>query len=381
MSFFFLMVFVIYGGMHAYVFLRARSAFVFSPAAGIAITVFMLLMVFALFLIRALEQQEYDNLARVFAYIAYFWMAALFLFFCCSLVLDIASLIIRVAGWSSGFDVTRILLSTRTSFLICLSFSLSICIYGYIEDINIRMERVRIETTKLPPGIDQLTIVQVTDVHLGLIIRSQRLERMLDIVREAKPDIFISTGDLVDAQINHLTGLAELLRGIKTKYGNFAITGNHEYYAGIAKALIFTREAGFTILQNEAVDVGPITIAGVDDRTAVQLKLEPPISEKDFLAKLSRDRFILFLKHQPRIDESTIGLFDLQISGHTHKGQIFPFNFVTRLIFPMIAGTYDLGKGSLLHVSRGTGTWGPPIRFLAPPEVTVYELVRKGTAF
>jgi len=381
MSFFFLMVFVIYGGMHAYVFLRARSAFVFSPAAGIAITVFMLLMIFALFLIRALEQQEYDHLARVFAYIAYFWMAALFLFFCCSLVLDIVSLIIRVAGWASGSDVSRILFSARTSFLICLVFSISICIYGYIEDINIRMERVRIETTKLPPGIDRLTIVQVTDVHLGLIIRSQRLERMLDVVREAKPDIFISTGDLVDAQINHLTGLAELLRGIKTKYGNFAITGNHEYYAGIAKALIFTREAGFTILQNKAVNVGPVTIAGVDDRTAVQLKLEPPISEKDLLANLSRDRFILFLKHQPRIDESTVGLFDLQISGHTHKGQIFPFNFVTRLIFPMIAGTYDLGKGSLLHVSRGTGTWGPPIRFLAPPEVTVYELVRKETTF
>jgi predicted MPP superfamily phosphohydrolase len=378
MSLFFLMVFVIYGGMHAYVFLRARSALAFGPMAGIATTVFMLFMIFALFLIRVLEQQEYENVARIFAYIAYFWMAALFLFFCSSLVLDFAGMITRATGWIFGIDISRFLLSSRTSFFICIVFSLGICIYGYFEDRTIRMERVRIETAKLPPGIDRLTIVQITDVHLGLIVRSQRLEKMLNVVREAKPDIFISTGDLVDAQINHLKGLAEILRGIKTQYGNYAITGNHEYYAGLKMALAFTKEAGFAMLQNEAKNVGPITLVGVDDRTAVQFKLEPPIVEKDILAKLPRDRFILFLKHQPLIEESSIGLFDLQISGHTHKGQIFPFNFITRLIFPMNAGTYDLGKGSLLHVSRGTGTWGPPIRFLAPPEVTVYELVRKG---
>jgi predicted MPP superfamily phosphohydrolase len=130
------------------------------------------------------------------------------------------------------------------------------------------------------------------------------------------------------------------------------------------------------MLHNEAVDVGPITLVGVDDRTAVQMHLEKPVREKVILSQIPRDRFTLFLKHQPRIDRSTIGLFDLQISGHTHKGQIFPFTLLTLITFPMNAGTYFLGSGSLLHVSRGTGTWGPPIRFLSPPEVTVYELIR-----
>jgi predicted MPP superfamily phosphohydrolase len=202
---------------------------------------------------------------------------------------------------------------------------------------------------------------------------------MLDAVKAARPDIFISTGDLVDAQINHLTGLADLLRGVKTTYGNYAITGNHEYYAGLDKALDFTREAGFRLLHNEAVIVGPITLVGVDDRTAVQMNLEKPVREKVILAQLPRDRFTLFLKHQPRIDRSTVGLFDLQISGHTHKGQIFPFTLLTLLTFPMNGGTHDLGSGSILHVSRGTGTWGPPVRFLAPPEVTIIELVRKAS--
>jgi predicted MPP superfamily phosphohydrolase len=371
------MVFTIYGGVHVYAFLRARSVFQFGPLIGLAIAAFMLFMIAAIFLIRSLEGHEFETAARTLSYIAYFWMAALFLFFCASLVFDLTGLVTRAAGWLARLDVSSFLIPVRTSFFLSLGLSLVLCTYGYFDAKDIRTERVRIETTKLPKGTDQLTIVQVSDVHLGLIIRNERLEKMLDAVRAAKPDIFISSGDLVDAQINHLVGLAELLRGIKTKYGNYAITGNHEYYAGLVKALVFTREAGFTVLQNEAKAVGPITIAGVDDRTAVQMNLEKPISEKELLAKLPQDRFILFLKHQPRIDPSTIGLFDLQLSGHTHKGQIFPFTLLTLLTFPLNAGTYDLGKGSLLHVSRGTGTWGPPIRFLAPPEVTIIELVRK----
>lgn len=377
MRLFILFVFVVYGGAHVYTFLRARSALAFGPVAGIALAAFMAFMVFAVFLIRTLEQLDYDLPARVLAYITYFWMAGLFLFFCGSLVFDIAGLITRASGWVTRSDVSAYLLSARTSFLVSLALSLCICLYGYFEARTIRTERVTIETAKLPVGIDRLTIVQISDVHLGLIIRCDRLEKMLEIVKAAKPDIFLSTGDLVDAQINHLVGLAELLRGIKTKYGNYAITGNHEYYAGIDTALAFTREAGFTVLQNEAIPVGPITLAGVDDRTAVQMNLEKPVSEKKLLEAVPRDRFTLFLKHQPRIDRSTIGLFDLQLSGHTHKGQIFPFKLLTMIFFPQIAGNYDLGNASLLHVSRGTGTWGPPIRFLAPPEVTVIELVRK----
>jgi uncharacterized protein len=378
MSFFFLFIVIVYGGMHVYAFLRARIAFAFGPAAGAALALFMLFMVFAPFLVRLLEQHDYEVFARALAYLAYFWMAALFLFFCCSLVLDVAALITRFTGWMSRSDLSAYLPSARTLSFASIGLSLAVCMYGYFEARDIRTERVRIETAKLPAGVDRITVVQISDVHLGLIIRGRRLAKMLDIVKAAKPDIFISTGDLVDAQINHLEGLAEQLRAISAPYGNYAITGNHEYYAGLVKALAFTRQAGFRVLRNEAVDAGPITIAGVDDRTAVQLNLEKPVSEKELLGKLPRDRFILFLKHQPRLEQSSTGLFDLQLSGHTHKGQIFPFTLIVRFTFPMIAGDYDLGKGSLLHISRGTGTWGPPIRFLSPPEVTVIELVRKG---
>jgi len=373
-------VFVVYGSVHVYTFLKARNAFHFGLLAGFVIAAFMLLMVFGLFLVHRLEDRDYEIPARVLAYVTYFWMAGLFLFFCSSLLFDIYALLTRAAGRLTQADIFAYIPAARTAFFICLGISLSINIYGYFEARDIRTERVRIETTKLPPGTDRLIIAQISDVHLGLVIRSSRLEKMLDVVRSANPDIFISTGDLVDGQISHLTGLGELLRTVKARYGNYAITGNHEYFAGVEKALEFTREAGFTVLRNEALDVGPITLVGVDDRTAVQLKIEKPFSEKDLLAKQDHKRFVLFLKHQPRIDKSSIGLYDLQICGHTHNGQIFPFRLLVKLTFPMLAGTFDLGQGSLLHVSRGTGTWGPPIRFLAPPEVTLYELVRKTTS-
>ncbi len=377
MSIFFLFVFFVYGGVHVYVFLRAQRVFALGTAASIALALFMGFMVFALFLVRTLERFEYETLARAYAYLAFFWLAVLFLFFCGSFAIDVINLCVRCAGWIGRVAISDYLISNRFSFLISLGLSLVICGYGYFEAKDIGTERIRIETTKLPAGVDHVTIAQVSDVHLGLIIRCERLEKMLALVKEAKPDIFISTGDLVDAQINHLTGLSELLQEIKTPYGNYAIMGNHEYFAGIDKAIAFTKRSGFRVLRNDVAEAGPVTLVGVDDRTGVMLRLEKPFSEKELLARAPKGRFTIYLKHQPKIDLSTAGMFDLQMSGHTHKGQIFPFSLVTRLFFPYLSGTYDLGSGSLLHISRGTGTWGPPVRFLAPPEVTIYEIVRK----
>jgi predicted MPP superfamily phosphohydrolase len=367
----------LYGGVHVYAFLRTRSAFGLGPAAEIALALWMAAMVVMPFLVRMSERHGYELAARTAAYIGYLWMAALFLFFCGSLAFDLVNLTGRIAGWAHRGDFSLLLIPAKLSFLISICLALVISVHGYFEAWNIRTERFRIETSKLPAGVDRLTIVQISDVHLGLIVRCKRMEKILDIVRAEKPDIFISTGDLVDAQINHLPGLVELLRAVDARYGKFAITGNHEYYAGLDKALAFTRDCGFTVLRGTAVSSGVINIAGVNDPAGVQLKLEKPVSEKTLLSKLPRGKFTLLLKHQPRLDPGSIGLFDLQLSGHTHKGQIWPFTYLSALTYPLSAGRFNLANGSVLYVSRGTGTWGPPIRFLAPPEVTVIELVRK----
>ncbi len=377
MTLFILTFFAVYGGVHAYAFLRTRSALSLGPFAGSFLALFMLFMVLAPFLIRVLERHEYELSARVLSYMAYLWMGFVFLYFCTSLVLGAGNLGLRAAAWAGGDWAARLILTDRTSFLAAVAVAAAISVYGYFSALDIRTERMEIVTSKLPAGIDRLKIVQISDVHLGLIVRCGRLERIMEIVKAEKPDIFVSTGDLVDAQINQMTGMAELLSGVKAPYGSYAITGNHEYYAGLDQALAFTRQAGFKMLRGEAVQDTPITVVGLDDVTELQMQKGKPVSENVLLTGLPRDKFTLLLKHRPAVDSRSLGLFDLQLSGHTHHGQIYPFRYMAEMAYPMNAGRFDLSSGSVLRVSRGTGTWGPPIRFLSPPEVTVIELVRK----
>jgi hypothetical protein len=378
MIIFIFFIFGVYGGVHVYAFLKARQAFGFGWPAGAVLAVFMAVMVGAVFLIRPLERHEFELSARTLSWIAYLWMAAIFLYFCGSLVLDLANLALRVPAWL-GMQAFTPRIPPRLAFVCAAALSVAICVYGYFEAQNIRAERLVIETDRLPQGTDKVTIAQISDVHLGLIVRCDRLVSMLEVVKAAKPDIFVATGDLVDAQINHLPGLRELLQEVQPRYGKFAITGNHEYYAGLDTALEFIRHSGFTVLRGESKDLGVIQIAGVDDRAAVQTRTGTPAPDRVALAKTDRSKkFVLFLKHQPHPDDDAIGMYDLMLSGHTHKGQIWPFTFFSWRAHHLNAGRYDIGKGSIVYTSRGTGTWGPPIRFLAPPEVTVIELVRKG---
>jgi hypothetical protein len=194
----------------------------------------------------------------------------------------------------------------------------------------------------------------------------------------ANPDILVSTGDLVDGQIDNLFKLAEILKEVNPRYGKYAITGNHEFYAGLGNALNFTEKAGFKVLRGERLTLaGLINIAGVDDPQGKAYGIYRGMPEKELLSGLPREKFTLLLKHRPLVDRSALGLFDLQLSGHVHKGQIFPFSIITGLYYPIQAGFADLLNGSRLYVSRGLGTWGPPIRFLSPPEVTVIDLVHK----
>ena len=378
MRLFILFVFGVYGSVHVYAFYKARQTFGFGWAVGVPLALFMFAMVGAVFVIRTLERHDLELTARTLSWVTYLWMAAIFFYFCSSLALDLANLVLRVPAWIGAQSTVFRPLPPRFTFAVASTLSLLVCVYGYFEAQNIRTERLVIETDRLPKGIDRLTIAQISDVHLGLLIRCDRLVSILEKVQAAKPDIFVATGDLVDAQINHLSGLRELLQEIKPRYGKYAITGNHEYYAGLETALEFMRHSGFTVLRGESRDLGPIVIAGVDDRAAIQTKAGTPSPDRTALAGTDRSKkFVLFLKHQPHPDADAVGMYDLMLSGHTHKGQIWPFSYFSRRAHPLHAGDYDLGKGSRIHVNRGSGTWGPPIRFLAPPEVTVVELVRK----
>ncbi len=378
MSLFLLTFFFIYSSAHLYIFLKIKAAFALGTAGTVALIAFMIVMICAPILVRVSERQGLEFLARLFSYVGYSWMGLSFLFFTSSLCIDIYRFFVYVIGIILRTNLSSFFPSSRLAFFIPALVTATIAIYGYFEARSIRSERIVIASAKVPKEIKRFTIVQISDVHLGLIVREERLEKILDRVKEAQPDILVSTGDLVDGQIDDLTGLAELLCEIRPPYGKFAVTGNHEFYAGLDQALRFTEKAGFTVLRGEVRDVaGFITIVGVDDPTARYFGAVRGAPEPRLLAGVPRERLALLLKHRPVIGEKALSLIDVQLSGHTHKGQIFPFTYASKAFYPHNAGLVALPGNFYLYVSRGTGTWGPPIRFLAPPEVTIITLVHQ----
>jgi predicted MPP superfamily phosphohydrolase len=365
--------FLLYSLMHAYAFFKARAALSFGTGAGLLLALLMLVMICAPLLVRVLEGAGMAPAARVAAYVGYTWLGVLFLFSSYALVVDLWRMALYAAGFLFRKDFAPFLPSARVVFFLPFVLSVVTSAYGYFEALHIRTEHLAIQSAKLPADTGKLRIVQISDVHLGLIVREERLRRIMDIVKAAKPDIFVATGDIVDGDVYEMNGLSDLLREVSPRFGKYAVTGNHEFFAGIGQATQFIEKSGFTLLRGESVR-GIINIAGVDDPVGRRLGLVGDVDEKDLLSGLPRDRFTLFLKHRPLVDPAARGLFDLQLSGHVHKGQIFPFTILTWLYYPVLSGFADVGGHSSLYVSRGTGTWGPPIRFLASPEVTVIDI-------
>lgn len=378
MSLFLLTFFVLYGGMHYYGYRKLVGAFTISTPIAVCLILFMAFMVCAPILVRLAERNGLETLAEPLAFAGYSWMGFLFLFCVAAMAVDAVCLLARAGGALLGMDAALILPNVRQAFTAACLVSLGVAVYGYFEALSPRTEKVVIATSKLPRSIARFTIVQVSDVHLGLIVGGERLRRIIARIEEARPDMLVSTGDLVDGQMNSPGNLAAELAKLNPRYGKFAITGNHEFYAGIDHALDFTRGAGFTVLRGRSVDAGGVlTVAGVDDPAGQSFGTRA-IPEREVLEKSVGEKFVLLLKHRPVVAGDSAGLFDLQLSGHVHKGQIFPFGLVTRLFYPAGTGFLPVDGSGSLYVSRGTGTWGPPIRFLAPPEVTVIELVNTG---
>ncbi|MBN1932480.1 MAG: metallophosphoesterase [Desulfobacterales bacterium] len=366
----------LYGGLHVYAYLKVRGALHPGIKGNIVLIAFMILMNFSPIIVRVSEQQGFEWISRFLAWIGYTWMGLLFLFFFVSLSLDAYRLILYLSSRILSLDFSRIAFSPRIAFYAAFILSFLMAAYSYYDALQIRTEYITLPTSKISADVGRLKIVQISDVHLGLIVREQRLKRILKAVNAEQPDILVSTGDLVDGQINNLTGLANMFEQVKTRYGKYAITGNHEFYAGLDRALEFIKKSGFSILRGRSVSAaGVINIAGVDDPAGKRYQLSEAISENELLSNLPEEKFTLLLKHRPWVDEKSASLFDLQLSGHVHKGQIFPFYFFVKLSNPNDIGLSRLPSGSYLYVSRGSGTWGPPMRFLAPPEVTVIELV------
>jgi predicted MPP superfamily phosphohydrolase len=369
--------FVIYGGMHFYLYAGLRSAVPLAAGPTALLAFFFAAMVFAPLGERLLERNGREGPARFVAYTGYLWMGFIFIYCAAALLFDAYDALIAAAGAAFASDSSGLIPPPPVSFLAAAAVSVGINLYGCFEAAHLKIERLTVESSRIPGNVEKIRIVQISDVHVGLIVRGRRLERIIEAVANHEPDILVSTGDLLDGETTDVTKPAALLNAIRPRYGKFAVMGNHEFFAGIAAAAAFHETAGFTVLRGAGTSAagGLIQIAGVDDPMGRHLDGGRRVRDGELLSGFGRDRFTLFLKHQPIVESGARGLFDLQLSGHTHRGQIFPFSLLTRLFYRYHTGYVPFPDGSHLYVSRGAGTWGPPVRFLAPPEIAVIDLV------
>jgi predicted MPP superfamily phosphohydrolase len=266
------------------------------------------------------------------------------------------------------------LLSAGNKAGLALMLAAALTLHSYSMAYRPRLVTVELTTGKLPAGVDELRIVQVSDTHLSHLIGYAELKRQLDLVEEAAPDLVVFTGDLLDSPRGAAYEReAALLAALRPRLGVFAVLGNHERYFGLPEALDFYRRAGLNLLRGRAEETGGLVVAGVDD--------EAFGGQEDAARLLEgfRDdpRFIIFLKHRPATGAQ--GFFDLQLSGHTHGGQIWPNHFLAaRANNGLLHGLHPAPGRGWICSSRGAGFWGLPLRFLAPPEITLFKLSRPG---
>jgi predicted MPP superfamily phosphohydrolase len=243
---------------------------------------------------------------------------------------------------------------------------------------KVAVKRVQVAIRRLPPALHGFRVAQLTDLHIGPTLSGQWLQQVVEQVNALGADVVAITGDLVDGPVEALRQQIAPLRQLKAPHGVYFVTGNHEYYAGVDEWLTELRSLGIRVLRNERVTVqkggAALDIAGIDDHhSAVHPGHGPDLPRA--LAGRDAERPVVLLAHQPIAVEEAAGLdVDLQLSGHTHGGQLWPWGYFVRLQQPYIAGLHRVGK-TLLYVSCGTGYWGPPMRLGAPAEITDLTLI------
>ncbi|MCX7895762.1 MAG: metallophosphoesterase [Thermoanaerobaculum sp.] len=367
---FFVTVLSVWTLMHLYAFWRLGSLPGLASIPRWAYWVAGLLLWWSYPFARYLDRNGFSTeLSRVVEFLGATWMGVLFLLVVALLVSDLITLF---GLWKAAVLPAR---------AIAAGLALVLSVVGMVQGNRApAVQAVDVTLPGLPAQLDGLRLVQLSDMHLGTILGERWLAARISQVRMLQPDLIAITGDLVDGNARHVERLLPLLQQLQAPLGVYAVTGNHEFYAGLERSVELLRQAGFTVLRDEQVEVRPgLVVAGVDDLTArrqygiAHRALERALSPRPSGA-------CVLLSHTPWEVERAAELgAQLMLSGHTHDGQIWPFSYLVRLSYPYLGGTYQV-SGLTLHVNRGTGTWGPRLRLWKPAEVTLITLRAAGAA-
>ncbi|MEU1122097.1 metallophosphoesterase [Streptomyces sp. NPDC005899] len=237
------------------------------------------------------------------------------------------------------------------------------------------VKRITVPLAKLPRSVHGYRIAVVSDIHLGPILGRAHTQRIVDTINATQPDLVAIVGDLVDGSVADLGNATDPLAQLRARHGSYFVTGNHEYYSGVEQWVQRVRELGVHPLRNARAEIPGFDLAGVNDISGEDHADAPDYARA--LGDRDTTRAAVLMAHQPvMIDQAVEHGVDLQLSGHTHGGQLWPGNLIARLDNPTVAGLERYGD-TQLYVTRGAGAWGPPVRVGAPSDITVVELASR----
>lgn len=316
-------------------------------------------------LARTLNARKMETVGVPLEFIGAVWLGVLFLLLAALLLVDI----VTIGGLLFASAVPQL----QSAAVIIVAMLSGISLVQGLRPPVVRDYEVRL--TNLPPKLDGLNLVALSDLHLGTLKGRRWLTKLVGRVNALNPDAVVIAGDLVDGDVGQVEALLPELQQLRARHGVWAVTGNHEYYAGLEGSAKLLETAGFHVLRDRWAEPVPgLIIAGVDDLTAREQFRQSGDALGQALANRPSGATIL-LSHSPmQTDRAAAAGVGLMLSGHTHAGQLWPFNYLVQIKYPLLAGRYELGGMSLI-VCHGTGTWGPPLRLWRPSEILRIKLI------
>ena len=373
---FFTLAFTIYGSLNLYVFFH--SWIVVSRYANLKwiYTVFYIFMAVSFIVGRLGERWEGFTPSSFLVHLGSIWLAFLVYFFLSALVIDLLRLFFNWTGLVThlpGF------INPRNILLFVLTIVSGTVIAGYINALNPVTVRHTLPILRPESERDSFRVVLASDIHLGTIIANSRVGRLVQMINQEKPDLILLAGDQIDEDLGPVIrlNLGESLKKLQSRLGIYAVNGNHEFIGGVDRADRYLEEHGIQVLRDSWVQVEDFIIAGREDYSMVRFTGTPRKDLAELLRDIPGNLPVILLDHQPHhLEEAVANGIALQLSGHTHRGQLWPFHTITNRIFEVDYGLKKI-RDTFVYVSCGYGTWGPPVRTGNRPEVVVFDLVKK----
>jgi predicted MPP superfamily phosphohydrolase len=378
MVIFFSIVLCIYSLGNFYLYFKGYNALPVLRNNSLVYSIVFILLAVVFIAAKFLESRHSSVITDALNIIGGFWMAFMLYGFLFFLLSDIVLLILRIPGILSGGNI---IIYRKWAFIITVSISSVLILGGFINAMIPVVKEYNITINKNAGDVKSLRIAAVSDIHLGSIIRKRSLKKLSLMLKEMKPDLVLLLGDILDGEVGPVLrdDLLQYFTCPKCADGLLAITGNHEFIGGGSRTIPYIESKGIRVLKDEIVTLdGGIQLIGRIDRDSYRFYGKARKTLGELMALVDTTKPVILLDHQPfHLDESEKYGIDLELSGHTHNGQMWPLNYVTAMIYELSYGYLRKGRTQYI-VSSGYGLWGPRVRSGSRSEVLLINVTFTG---